>query len=65
MRTGFRGKRIDVTQGGLIVSANGGKVENKAVMDEFAPMDGKKSEQGIVVNKLTRKATKVSDHLFD
>jgi len=62
MRTGFGGKRIDVTQGGLIISAIGGKVENKAVMDEFAPMDGKKSEQGIVVKKPIRKATKVGDH---
>lgn len=51
-----------MTQGGLIVSADGGKVGNKAVMDEFAPMDGKKSEQGIVVKKPIRKATKIGDH---
>lgn len=33
-------------------------------MDESAPMDGKKSEQGIVVKKPTRKTTKVGDRSF-
>ena len=30
-------------------------------MGENVPMSGKKSEQGIVVKKLVRKATKISD----
>ena len=34
-------------------------------MDEMIPMNGKKSEQGIVVKKLIGKATKISDFSYD
>ncbi len=60
-RTRFERKPDDVTQGGLIVSILS-MVNLIQVCDrQVEIMGGEKSEQGIVVNKLTRKAAKVSD----
>ena len=52
-----------MTQGGLIVSIHT-MVNLKQVSDwQVKAMGGEKSEQGIVVNKLTGKVAKVSDSI--
>jgi hypothetical protein len=43
---------MNVTQGDRIFSTVGGKSFFKATMDKKLTMEGEKSEQGIVVNKL-------------
>lgn len=53
-----------MTQGGLIVSTSF-VVNLRQVRDgQVEIMDGEKSEQGIVVNKLTGKVAKVSDSVL-
>ncbi|MEH7492081.1 hypothetical protein [Neobacillus niacini] len=52
---------MNVTQGDLIISTVGGNSFFKAAMDKKWIMEGEKSEQGIVVNKLVGNATKTSD----
>lgn len=55
---------VIVTQGDLIVSSDRGKLFFKIVRIEEEAMNGEKSDVGIVVNKLARKAAKASELAF-
>lgn len=60
MRASFEGKSVDVTQGGLIVSASAVTlVQDRDGQGKV--MNGEKSDVGIVVIKFARKTAKANE----